>query len=124
MSYSSSPNNLPLGVAIIAVLIGLFGVFLLVISVLLFLFTGLIPHSTAYFGVSLIGELLLFIFGVVLLVVATGLWDQELWALVLSIIVIGFLFVGDLLNGTLLTLGGLVTLLLLIYLIAVHRHFH
>jgi hypothetical protein len=125
MSYSSGSSSLPLGVAILAVLIGIFAVFLIVLSVLLFLFTGLaVPHSAAFFGVSLIGELFLFILGIILLVVATGLWDRELWALVLSIIVLGLLLIGDLVNGTLLTLGGIITVLLIVYLVAVHNHFH
>lgn len=125
MAYSTGVNRLPLGVAILAVLIGIFAVFLLIVAVLLFVFTGYsVPHAAAYFGVSLLGELLLFIFGLVLLFVATGLWNRELWALALSIIVLGLLLLGDLINGTLLTLGGLVTLLLIVYLVAVHNHFH
>lgn len=125
MAYSTSANRLPLGVAIPAVLIGIFAIFLLILAVLLFIFTGYaVPHSAAYFGVSLVGELLLFLFGIVLLVVAAGLWNRELWALVLSIIVLGLLLIGDLINGSLLTLGGVVTLLLIVYLVAVHNHFH
>ena len=114
----------PLGVAILAVLLGLFAVVLLIASLLLFLFGGyLYLHDVAYFGTSLVGAALLLLFAIVLFVVATGLWDLELWALVLSIIVVGILWLGDIVAGRILTLGSLILVLILIYLVAVHREF-
>lgn len=125
-ALSSSPpygRSLPLGVAILAVLIGLVGLLYLFLGVVvLFLHlaaSGFLPH----FGGGVLGALVLLVIGIVLLLVARGLWDLELWALVLCILVLGALWVGDLLEGAWFSLGGLILLVLLVYLVAVHRHF-
>jgi hypothetical protein len=124
-SYDAPRRSLPVGVAIISILIGLLAVLLLVASLVLFLFGGyLYFHDVAYFGSSLLGAVLLLIFSIVLFVVALGLWNLELWALVLSIVVVGILWVEDVVAGRLISLGGVILVLLLVYLIAVHRHFH
>ena len=117
-------HRLPLGVAILAVLIGLFGVFYLLIGVLVVLVvavgSGLIPHLL---GTGLLAGALLIVLGVVLLVVAAGLWHLELWALVLSILVVGALWLSDVVSGSWLSLRAIIALLLLVYLVAVHREF-
>lgn len=121
---SYSPQRLPLGVAILAVLIGLVGVLYLLLGVLVLLtvasFGSLLPH---FFGTGLVGGLIVLFIGIVLLVVARGLWDLELWALVLCILVVGGVWLSDLLVGRFLSLGAIILLLLLIYLVAVHREF-
>jgi hypothetical protein len=120
----NSIGPLPLGVALLAVLIGIVGFIFLVVSVLVLLFVSAGALSGfAIYGVGLIGGLVLLIISLIVLAVAYGLWNQELWALVLSIIVVGFLWLSDVLTGRLLSIGGLVLLVLLIYLVAVHRHF-
>jgi len=115
----------PLGVAILAVLIGIFGAFLLIGSILLFLFgTALYGEGQfLHYGAPLVAGLILFIVAIILLAVATGLWDLRLWALVVSIIVVGFLWLGDLVAGQIVTLGSLVLILLLVYLVLVRHHF-
>ncbi len=126
-TYVPNARTLPLGVAILAILIGIFGAILLVASVLLFLLLaahiGFGATPFAYFGVSLLAAVLLLIFAVLLLVVASGLWHLEMWALVLSIIILGILWISDVVSGKLLTVGSLVLLALLVYLVLVRNHF-
>ena len=117
-------RTLPLGVGILAVLLGLVGVLLLVASLLLFALSGLaFFHPFAFFGVTLLGAILLLIFGIVLLVVAVGLWRLEMWALVLALVVLLILLVERLVAGPILSFGTVVLALLLVYLVAVRRHF-
>ncbi len=121
---AASYDPLPLGVAILAVLIGIFGALLLVVGILVLLAIGVgATAGLAIFGGGLLGGLLLVLIGAVILAVAKGLWDQELWALVLCLILVGLLVLSDLLRGTILSLGGLILVVLLIYLVAVHKHF-
>ncbi len=111
--------------AILAVLIGLFATVLLVGSIVLFVF-GTHLLGTAGFGFSgstLIDAVVLVILAIIFYVVAAGLWDRQLWALVLSIIVVGFLWLSDIVTGQLLSLGSLVLVLLLVYFILVRHHF-
>lgn len=124
--YFVQPVQRPLGVAILAVLIGIVAAILLIGSLLLFLFgAAAYAHSAyAFFGPSIVGAVVLLVFSLILFAVATGLWDLKLWALVLSIIVVALLWIGEAITGGLLNLGGILLLLLLIYLAAVHRHFH
>src|SRR5579862_5378753 len=120
--YAPTSASLPLGVAILAILIGIFGFFFLLVGVLFFLAIGLL-HSGLLFGAGVVGGLLVLVFGIVLLVVASGLWNQELWALALCLIVLLLLLAGAALSGALISLEVLVLVLLVIYLIAVRHHF-
>ena len=127
-SFSGGYRSPPLGVAIVAFLVGIFAVILILAAILLFLLLGL--HAAfSLVGIGLFGlggwvsAVVLLILGIVLLIVARGLWRTELWALVLSILVLGLLLIGNLLRGTLLTVDGVVELLLLVYLLAVNGRF-
>ncbi|MGI0132490.1 MAG: hypothetical protein ACREDK_05290 [Thermoplasmata archaeon] len=117
----------PLGVAILAVLIGILGALFLVGSIILFLVvffaSAFAPNALWVFGPGLLGAVLLLIFGVVLLVIARGLWDLEMWALVLSFIVLGVAWISDVVQGLILSLTALLLLALLVYLFLVRRHF-
>jgi hypothetical protein len=115
----------PLGVAILAVLIGLVGVLTLIVAVAaLVLFSGLaLLTQFSFFGAGVVGGVLLLVFSIVLLVVAVGLWRLEMWALVLSAIVLFLVLVSDALRGNLLSFSTIVVLLLLLYLVLVRRHF-
>lgn len=125
--YAAPRRTLPLGVAILAILIGILGAILLVGAILVFLVVGLgysiAVHQVAFFGVSLLAGALLLVFAILLLVVASGLWHLEMWALVLSIVVLVLLWISDVVTGNLLTLGSLVLLGLLVYLVLVRHHF-
>jgi hypothetical protein len=91
--YQGAPApRLPIGVAILAVLSGIFGFIVLVVGLLVLLVSlfgvSSFGWATAY-GTGAIAGLIILIVGVVILSVASGLWDQELWALVIAIIVTG-----------------------------------
>jgi hypothetical protein len=126
-TYQPAPQepSLPIGVAILAVLIGIVGVLFIVGGALLAaLGIGIhidLPQLATY-GVLVAGIVLLIV-GLIILGVALGLWHQRLWALVLAIIVFGLYFVTDSLAGAWFSLGWIISLILVIYLIAVHRHF-
>ncbi|MCI4323612.1 MAG: hypothetical protein L3K03_06295 [Thermoplasmata archaeon] len=121
MSYT---GRLPLGVAILAILIGIFGLFILVVGIVVLLFgigVGLAGGSTVFGVGGAIGGLIILIVGAVILAVAVGLWDQELWALALAIIVLLFYGVVEFVSASWLAL--LIVVGLLLYLVAVSSHF-
>ncbi|MCI4317631.1 MAG: hypothetical protein L3J96_03755 [Thermoplasmata archaeon] len=118
-------GQLPLGVAVLAVLIGILGVFILLGgAILLVLGTGVAFGSgtvTVFGSSGAIAGLILLIAGILTLAVATGLWDQELWALALAVVVLLFYGVLEFVAGA--WLGLMIVVLLLIYLGAVSNHF-
>src|SRR5579863_3287205 len=130
MTYSPPPGTTtttatvvepsrPLGVAILAVLIGIFAVIVIVGGLLVLLASSFAFVPFPLFGtVGVVAGILLFIFGLILLGVAVGLWHQRLWALVLTIIVLILLIIGNVLSRT-FTLGFFIEIILLIYLLAV-----
>jgi hypothetical protein len=118
-------GRLPLGVALIAILVGIFGFFVLVAGAFLLVFgtalaVGTGPVTVFGAGGALAG-LILLIVGAVTLAVAVGLWDQELWALALAILVLLFFGVVELFSQA--WLGLLIVAALLVYLVAVSSHF-
>jgi hypothetical protein len=126
-AYPQTPPepSLPIGVAILSVLIGIVGLFFIVAGVLLAILgigVGLsFPALTHYGGVVL--GIILLIIGLIILGLALGLWHQRLWALVIAILIFGAYFVSDVLAGAFFSIGAILSLILVIYLIAVHRHF-
>jgi hypothetical protein len=123
---ASNVGNLPLGVAILAVLIGLFGLFVIVLG-LLFLFTsaglavGGLGVSSVFGYTGTIAGIIVLIVGLIILGVAVGLWNQEMWALVLAILVLIVFGVIDFLSSAWIDL--VIVVLLLVYLGAVSSHF-
>jgi hypothetical protein len=122
----ASIGGLPLGVAILAVLVGIFGFFILILGLLLmFAAAGVALGGlgvTSVFGMTgAIAGLIVLVVGIVILGVAVGLWNQELWALVLAILVLIFFGVVDFIASS--WLGLVIVVLLLVYLVAVARHF-
>jgi hypothetical protein len=122
---ASYQRSLPLGVAVLAVLIGLFG-FVLLLAGVLILTVSIIGYTIpgfAVFGATVLGGALLTIFAIVLPAVAFGLWNTELWALVLSILVVVLLLIGEVVNEGLFALGTILLALRLVYLVAVSGQF-
>ena len=131
---SSSVPSLPLGVAILAVLTGLVGAFILIAGLVVVLVALYVIAGAGWatvFGTGLLAGLITFIVGIVVLAVATGLWDQEMWAFVLAVIATGagvlWFIARPLWDG-----GGLVSVetwpalifgVLFVYLLAVKNHF-
>jgi hypothetical protein len=124
MTTYSYVGRLPLGVAILAVLIGIFGFFVFALG-LIVIFAGVgvgLAGGPAVFGVTgLIAGLIILLIGAIILAVAFGLWDQELWALVLAIITLLFLGAVEFFTGS--WIAFLVVVVLLVYLAAVSSHF-
>jgi hypothetical protein len=127
VSYAVPRPPLPLGVAILAVLIGIVGFIFLIAGVLLITLGGTALGGLSVYGAGLLGGLILLFFGIVLLVVASGLWNRELWALALAILVLILALVSNLyayfVGGGASVVALIVEILLLIYLIAVSHHF-
>jgi hypothetical protein len=117
-------GRLPLGVAILAVLIGVFGFFVLALGLLVVFLgvgVGITSGATVFGATGLVAGLILVVIGAIILAVAYGLWGQELWALVLAIIVL--LFVGAIEFFSASWLAFVVVAALLVYLVAVSNHF-
>lgn len=118
--------RLPLGVAVVAVLIGLLG-FVLLIGALLFVLSAaagpLLPRSLEIFSaLNLLTALVLILLGGVLLSLATALWRQEAWALWTTIVVVfgmmAYLFFTGFITVLFVLFVGL-----LVYLLSVRRYF-
>jgi hypothetical protein len=127
MSYAPYPRGRPLGVTIVAILIGIFGFLLLVSGALLlagasgFAIVGLPSH---FFGVGgPVAGLVGLVVGLVLLGLALGLWNLRMWAYVLSLVFVLFELISFGLSGGILSLGFIVLLFLFVYLLVVARYF-
>jgi hypothetical protein len=116
-------RSLPLGVAILAILIGVVGFFFLLAGALLLAVHFAILGGGGIFVHGWVGELLLVILGIVLLAVASGLWDRRLWALALTVLVLVLVLLGNIVAGALVSLSSVVVVLLLVYLVLVRQHF-
>jgi len=116
-------GGLPLGVAILAILVGIFGFFVFLVGIFLLVGVALGGVAvTSVFGVTgTLADIIILVIGLVILGVAVGLWNQELWALVLAILVLLVYAALEFVSAS--WLGLIVVVLLLIYLVAVARHF-
>jgi hypothetical protein len=118
--------SLPVGVAIVAVLISLGGLVVLVAGMLLllnaYLGTAIPTQLLIVHQVDVVGASVLVLLGAVLLGVATALWNQEAWALYTTVVVL-FLALGYLFFTSTITVLFLVFLVLFVYLLAVRHHF-
>jgi uncharacterized membrane protein len=135
--------GLPLGVAIIAILVGIIGAFLFVGGIIVVL--GNLVHAIysgqfdTWFGTTLLAGIVTLIFGLILLAVAFGLWDQALWAYALAVLVliVSLLFdvgrpiynsranlTGGVVTSAIFTVPVIVELVVLIYLLLVREHFY
>jgi hypothetical protein len=122
----SAPTR-PIGVAILAFLVGLLG-FLIIIGGILIIAAAAVP---AVLGVphNLLGTsdwvwgIVVLIIGLIILGLALGLWHLRMWALVLTLIFVFLELVSYGLAGAWVSLGFILSLVLFIYLLAVNRHF-
>ena len=128
MGYAqpSAPSR-PLGVAILAVLIGIYGFLIIVLGGLLLAGSslGLIGSPLpAYFGASgVIAGLIILIVGLIILGLAVGLYHLRMWALVLTLIFLAFEIVTYGLAGAYVSVGFILGVILFVYLLAVSSHF-
>jgi hypothetical protein len=116
----------PLGVAILAVLVGIYGflVFIAGLLVLAGVAVSRFLEVAKFSGVSgLITGIVVIIIGLIIMGVAVGLWHLRMWALVLALIVTFIDLILYALAGNYISLGFILALIVFVYLIAVHRHF-
>lgn len=128
--YQPQPQRTrPLGVAILAVLIGIYGFLEFLVGLLIAVGSAALSSlggSSAFHVLGTSGVLagaIIAIIGLIVLGLAVGLWHLRMWALVLTLLFLLFEMVINALNGTYISLGFIVALLLFIYLLAVNRHF-
>lgn len=119
--------TLPIGVAILAVLIAIAGLVILLAGALFILnayLTNVVPTSLLIVrSVDPIGAAVLMVFGAILLSVATALWRLEAWALWTTIVVL-FLAIAYLFFTASITVLFVILLGLFIYLLTVRHHFY
>ena len=119
--------SLPIGVAVLSVVIAVLG-FLLILAGALYLLhdyleTAVPSSLLIVHSVDAIGAAILVLFGTILLSVATALWRQEAWALWTTVVVV-FLALAYLFFTGSITVLFLLSLLLFIYLLTVRHHFY
>jgi hypothetical protein len=123
------PKTRPLGVAILAVLIGIYGFIVFLLGLLLAVGTSLTSylggasplHALGVSGV--VAGLIFVVIGLIILGLAVGLWHLRMWALVLTVLFLVLEIILDGLAGAYISLGFIVAVILLIYLLAVSSHF-
>jgi len=119
--------HLPLGVAVVSVLIAALGVVMLLAGLLFLLstlVTDLVPSSLEIFqSIDIYGAAILAILGAALIGIATSLWRQETWALWTTIVLVFATATYLFFTGSVSVLF-LVFVVLFIYLISVRRYFY
>ncbi len=124
---SSARPRLPLGVAVVSVLIALLGLAMLLAGLLFLLgllFGNAVPMVFEVFqSIDLYGAGILAIVGALLLGVATSLWRQETWALWTTIVLV-FAATAYLFFTGSITVLFVLLVVLFVYLLAVRRYFY
>ena len=119
--------RLPIGVAIVSVLVAALAVVMVLAGLLFFLgvfVPNVVPASLEIFSsIDLYGAAILVILGAALLGIATSLWHQETWALWTTIVLV-FATAAYLFFTGSITVLFLVFVVLFIYLISVRRYFY
>jgi len=119
--------KLPLGVAIVSVLLAALGVVMLLAGMLYLLATvssTVVPSSLEIFqSIDLYGAVILAILGAAVIGIATSLWRQETWAL-WTMVVLVFATSAYLFFTGSITVLFLVFVVLFLYLISVRRYFY
>lgn len=119
-------RSLPLGVAVLSILVGIYGFALFLLGLLLFVGRSL---HISYLSVPVFGlsgyplAAAVTIVGLVLLGIATALWRLRLWALVLALLFLVYELAAYAYAREFVTLGFVLSLVIFLYLIAVNRHF-
>ncbi|HXW67937.1 MAG TPA: hypothetical protein VEL82_08710 [Thermoplasmata archaeon] len=119
----------PILVAIVAILIGIYGFLEFVVGLLIAVGSAALASLGSSFNVSVFGQTgviagaIVAIIGLIILGVAVGLWHLRLWALVLMLLFLAFEMVVYGLARDFISLGFILALVLFVYLLAVSRHF-
>ncbi|MGA7923034.1 MAG: hypothetical protein WCA77_03565 [Thermoplasmata archaeon] len=129
-TYVPTRPSRPILVAILAILLGIIGILYVVGGLFVLLAFGAGTLTGIFPGFGLSGALLgavIFIVGLIFIAVALGLWRLHTWALVLAVLVLIVEIAGSILGKAYNTTDGLIVLivliLLLLYFVAVRKHF-
>jgi hypothetical protein len=117
----------PLGVAILAVLIGIYGFLVFLLGLLLLVGSSLGAVGSglpSFFHASgVLAGVIVTIIGLIILGLAVGLYHLRMWALVLTLIFLAFEIVSYALAGAYISVGFILGVILFLYLLAVSSHF-
>ena len=116
------PPRRPIGIAILAILVVLFGILLVLGGVVILLFSGVVALAgLGVFGLAgaVLGGALL-IFGIIWLAVGFGLWNLRSWAWWLAVIVMVLSIIGGISAPATIVIPAII----LIYLLVVRNRFH
>ncbi len=119
-------RSLPLGVAILSVLVGLYGFLLFVVGLLLAAHVAVnqylgLPSTYGLTGYELAAVVA--IVGLIILGIGVALWRLRLWALVLGLLFLIYELVSYAYAHHYESVGFILALVIFLYLIAVNRHF-
>jgi len=119
--------RLPIGIAVVSVLIAILAV-VMVLAGLLFLLNevvgNFVPSVFEIFpSIDIFGAAILAVLGAALLAIATSLWRQETWALWTTIILV-FATTAYLFFTGSITVLFVLFVILFVYLLAVRRYFY
>jgi len=119
--------RLPLGVAVVSMVVAICAVVMLLAGLLFILNSYLgnvFPTSIEIFqSFNLLGATILVVLGAAFLSIATALWHQETWALWTTIVLV-FATTAYLFFTGSITVLFLIFVVLLVYLLAVRRYFY
>jgi hypothetical protein len=126
-TYTPPTMRRPLGVAILSVLMGVYGFLTFLGGLLLIVLSSYAGSALAPIHISgtplAVTGLILLILGLVILGTAVGLWHLRMWALVLALLVLVVEMILYGLQGAFISFEFILALILFVYLIAVSRHF-
>lgn len=120
----------PIIVSILAILIVLVGLLFLFVGIILLIGTGALFFTQLrdLVPVTFVASMLLIVVGGIFLISGVGLWRLRLWAWALALVVVILSLVSEgarfaLEGGRPNTFGIILEIVLLIYLLAVRKHF-
>ncbi len=129
------PRSRPLGVSLLSLLVGLYGLLWVILGVLVLAGVSIGAWEKYAGAVTKFGSLtsplevgaIVLVVGLIIMGIAVALWRLRLWALVLALLVLIFVMVSYGLGGTAgisaHIYGFVIAVLLFVYLLAVSRHF-
>lgn len=119
--------RLPIGIAIVAILIALLAVVMVLAGILFLLnsiFGNVVPSVLEVFpSIDIYGAAILTVLGATLLAIATSLWRQETWALWTTIVLV-FATTAYLFFTGSITVLFVLFVVLFVYLLSVRRYFY
>jgi hypothetical protein len=119
-------RSLPIGVAILSILIGIYGFLVFLTGLLLFVNIGIptyLGHPPTFGLAGLELAAIVTIIGLIILGIGVALWRLRLWALVLALLFLLYEVIAYAYAGHYESIGFILALLLFVYLLAVNRHF-